>query len=210
MKPDKIIIVRHGQSEANVDKGLYENTPDHLINLTETGERQCLEVGRKLNSYFSKKNVTVWTSPYNRTRQTSKLIMSQCSTKNVKFKEDPRLREQEWGNFYSKEEALKKAENRKLHSYFFYRLENGESGADVYDRLSTFLETLYRDFAHDTWTERILISTHGITSLIFLMRYFHWSYEEYETATKFNNCDYVVLSLNHETDRYEVETDSRT
>ena len=209
MKPKNIIILRHGESEANVDKGLYETNPDHLMQLTENGNKQCIDCGKSLKSLLDGKKVTVWNSPYMRTRQTSKIVLSQIENAEIRVKEDPRLREQEWGNFYTLDRATKEKEERKRHSYFFYRIKDGESGADVYDRISTFLETLYRDFMHDKWTETVLISTHGITALIFLMRFFHWKYELYETADRFLNCDYVVLELDPKTNGYSVAQDTR-
>lgn len=210
MKPQRIIIMRHGESEANTDKSLYEHTPDHLMALTEKGKQQCVACGVELKPYLDGKNITLWQSPYMRTRQTAEIVLQQIEGAQVQVREDPRLREQEWGNFYTLDKALKEKEDRKRHSYFFYRIENGESGADVYDRISTFLETLYRDFQRDEWTDTILISCHGITSLVFLMRFFHWRYEEYECADRMENCDYIILSLNAETGRYAIEKDKRT
>jgi broad specificity phosphatase PhoE len=210
MKPKHIIIVRHGQSEANVNKELYENTPDHMMQITEKGREQAAKCGQQLKSLLDGKRITVWQSPYMRTRQTAETIISQLDNTDIKIKEDPRLREQEWGNFYTLEQGRRENEERKRHSDFFYRVTNGESGADVYDRISTFLETLHRDFSDDDWTENILISTHGITALIFLMRFFHCKYEEYETADRFNNCDYVVLELDNVSQRYNIAKDCRT
>ena len=209
MRPKQIIIIRHGESEANVDKSMYKHTPDHMINLTEKGREQCLRAGLSLNEILTGKNITVWSSPFNRARQTAELIISQLGDRDIKYREDPRLREQEWGNFYTEEEARLKTEDRRRHSYFFYRIENGESGADVYDRMSTFLDTLYRDFSVDEWTENIVISTHGITAIVFLMRYFHWKYELYEEAEKFLNCGFVVLELDKKSGRYNISLDQR-
>jgi broad specificity phosphatase PhoE len=210
MKPENIILLRHGESEANIDKGLYETNPDHLMQLTQKGENQCIRCGQFLKTFLDGKKITVWNSPYTRTRQTSETVLSQIENAHIKIKEDPRLREQEWGNFYTLDQAVKENEERKRHSYFFYRIKDGESGADVYDRISTFLETLFRDFANDKWTQTVLISTHGITSLIFLMRFFHWKYEEYEAADRFSNCDFVVLSLDSKTNRYSISHDARS
>lgn len=210
MKPKNIIIIRHGESEANIDKALYESNPDHLMQLTKKGKDQCIDCGKSLQTLLNGKKITVWNSPYTRTRQTSQIVLSQIKNAEIRIKEDPRLREQEWGNFYTLDQAAKENEDRKRHSYFFYRIKDGESGADVYDRISTFLETLYRDFQNDEWTQTLLISTHGITSLIFLMRFFHWNYEEYEAADRFKNCDYVVLALNPETDTYSIALDNRS
>ncbi len=209
MKPQNIIILRHGESEANIKKKIYGTNPDHLIPLTETGKSQCINCGKSLKPLLDGKHITVWNSPYKRTRQTSEYALSQIDNAEIKIKEDPRLREQEWGNFYTLDQATQETEDRKRHSYFFYRIKDGESGADVYDRISTFLETLHRDFQTDNWTDTILISTHGITALIFLMRFFHWPYEDYENADRFLNCDYVVLGLDAETGRYSITQDCR-
>jgi broad specificity phosphatase PhoE len=210
MKPRQIILLRHGESEANISKALYENKQDHMMDLTAKGEQQCIERGIAFRSSLKGKKITVWSSPYKRSRRTSQIVFSQLTDSEIRFKEDPRIREQEWGNFYTVDEALRKKEERQRHSYFFYRIEGGESGADVYDRISTFLESLYRDFKDDEWTEVLVISTHGITALLFLMRFFHWPYEEYECAKRFGNCEYVTLDLNLETGKYVMGEDNRS
>lgn len=38
--PKRIILVRHGQSEGNVDETMYCRVPDPQIRLTENGKRQ--------------------------------------------------------------------------------------------------------------------------------------------------------------------------
>lgn len=48
MKPKRILLVRHGESAANVDPLVYSNTPDHLIHLTEAGCAQAREAGAKI------------------------------------------------------------------------------------------------------------------------------------------------------------------
>ena len=59
---------------------------------------------------------------------------------------------------------------KPLGRSFYYRIPDGESGADVYDRVSTFLETLYRDFAKPDYPENTIIVTHGMTLRLFFMR----------------------------------------
>ena len=40
-----LYLVRHGQSEANVDKNVYRTKPDHAIALTPLGLNQANEAG---------------------------------------------------------------------------------------------------------------------------------------------------------------------
>jgi len=49
------------------------------------------------------------------------------------------------------------------------------SGADVFDRVSMFLETLYRDMQKGTCGQNTLLISHGLFCRLFLTRYYHWT-----------------------------------
>jgi broad specificity phosphatase PhoE len=72
------------------------------------------------------------------------------------------LREQEFGNYPDLSRMDKIDRERKEYGIFFYRIPNGESGADVYDRCTMFLDTFYRDLRHDNFPENALIVTHRV------------------------------------------------
>ena len=55
-----------------------------------------------------------------------------------------RLREQEWGNFQDANLFNNIAQERLAVGRFWYRFSTGESGADVFGRADSFLDTLYR------------------------------------------------------------------
>lgn len=48
MKPKRIILIRHGESEANVNPHLFASVPDYAIELTEKGREQALNAGKRL------------------------------------------------------------------------------------------------------------------------------------------------------------------
>lgn len=214
MKPLNIFLVRHGESQGNVDKGIYAHTPDWKVPLTEKGKEQAKETAEKLKSIITedlngkidvlrRKYAIVYCSPWERARQTAIPIVS---TFDCNYLEDPRLREQEWGNFAEKEVLLELSRERDRFGTFFYRLPNGESGADVYDRISTFLETLYRDFSKDDYPLNTIIVTHGLTVRCFLMRFFHLSVETYEKMRNPKNGAIIHMRLNDLTNKYNLLT----
>ena len=41
MRPKRIILIRHGESEGNVDDTLFETRADHSMDLTEHGRAQA-------------------------------------------------------------------------------------------------------------------------------------------------------------------------
>lgn len=39
-RPKRIILMRHAESEGNVDKRIYTSTPDHALKITDRGQQQ--------------------------------------------------------------------------------------------------------------------------------------------------------------------------
>jgi broad specificity phosphatase PhoE len=109
-------------------------------------------------------------------------------------KYDPRLREQDWGNYKDAEVTKKIEADRDRFGTFFYRIPDGESGADVYDRLSSFMDTLWRDFSKKDFPRIVVIVTHGLTMRLFLMRWFHMDVELYETTNNPRNGEVWKIS----------------
>ncbi|HWD78440.1 MAG TPA: phosphoglycerate mutase family protein, partial [Kribbella sp.] len=69
-RPLRIALIRHGESEANLDKTLFERMPDHAIPLTAHGHEQAAKAGKQLRELFENEAVRVYVSPYLRARQT--------------------------------------------------------------------------------------------------------------------------------------------
>lgn len=47
-------MVRHGESEGNVDKTLFERKPDNMHSLTQTGAEQAREVSARASIFVCK------------------------------------------------------------------------------------------------------------------------------------------------------------
>jgi broad specificity phosphatase PhoE len=116
-------------------------------------------------------------------------------SRDRKVYEDPRLREQEWGNFRTVEETERIQKERYAYGPFYYRFPHGESCADVYDRVSSFLETMHRDFDDQDYPENALIVSHGMTIRLFIMRWFHISVKEFESWANPSNCQRLIMEM---------------
>ena len=68
MKPKRIILIRHGESQANVDKTLYGSIPDYTIELTDTGREQAREAGKRLKEVVQEESMYFYVSPFWRAR----------------------------------------------------------------------------------------------------------------------------------------------
>lgn len=205
MKPHKIILIRHGESVGNADRNNYETIPDFALNLTAHGKTQAVLAGEEIKSIIGTESVYAYISPYIRTRQTFDAIQSVISRNIHKSIEDPRLRELDWGHLRHPDDNEEIIRERNEFSTFYYRIKDGESGADVYDRISVFLETMYRDFNKPGYPKNTLIVTHGMTLRIFLTRWFHWSIEEFENLRNPENGQIVVMEKDAD-DNYKIIT----
>jgi len=193
--PKRLILVRHGESQGNVDHTIYRTVADNALHLTEAGWKQALSAGRAMRDIVGDESVYFHVSPYVRTRETFHAIAKAWGGHDcVRWKEDPRIREQDFGNFQNPTETTQQKKESKQFSKFYYRFpDGGESSADVYDRVSSFLETLYRHWEEHPEVENEVIVAHGLTIAVFFMRWSKYSVDKFNKYENFTNCEFAVL-----------------
>jgi len=212
----RIILIRHGESLGNIDERAYGETADWRIPLTNRGREQARVAGKKVASLIMpsdinantaegtrSNNIFFYVSPYLRTRQTLREILHEIPSDQILgIREDPRISEQQFGNFQSHHTMQDNKASRTNFGRFFYRFpEGGESGFDVYNRVSGFIGTLKRDSAEyydddeaqEEDSTTICIVTHGLSLRLFLMRWFQYSVHEFERSYNPKNAAVVVL-----------------
>ena len=193
--PKRLILVRHGESEGNVDHTIYASVADNALHLTEKGWMQALSAGRALKEIVGEEQTCFYVSPYVRTRETFHAIASAWGgLEHVRWHEDPRIREQDFGNFQDLEATARQKEERKQFGSFYYRFpQGGESGADVYDRVSSFMESLYRHWSEHPQIDNYVLVIHGVSIAAFLMRFFKYSVDEFHQYENSTNCEMAVM-----------------
>lgn len=232
--PKRIILIRHGESEGNRDTTTFENTPDYKIPLTALGLSQARFAGKAIRNIVEvpsrseiEKNwkVYFYVSPYERTRQTMREIGKAFPKERIiGAREECRIREQDFGNFQiaTKMELIKKT--RMRYGRFFFRFPDGESAADVFDRIcgtsphpviplflisananhaifAGFMESLWRDIEMKRLNQdsecdiNLVIITHGVASRVFLMKWFKWTVDQFDGLNNPDNCEHRVLEL---------------
>lgn len=123
VRPRRIVLVRHGESMGNADDTVYEREPDHALALTERGWRQAEETGKRLREVFGQEQVSVYVSPYRRTHETLRAFS--LNSDLVRVREEPRLREQDWGNWQDRDDVQLQKAYRDAYGHFFYRFAQG-------------------------------------------------------------------------------------
>jgi len=206
MKPKRIILIRHGESEGNVDRSVYGNKPDYALLLTEKGIRQATNAGVHLKELVKDESLHFYVSPLFRTRQTFLEIAKNFPETQYEWNEEPRLREQEWGHLRTPEQCRAVDVERDAYGIFYFRIPDGESAADVYDRVSDFFHTLFRDFEKPGFPTNAVMITHGMAIRLFVMRWFHYTVEQFELLANPYNCAIVQMEL-QDNGKYKLITD---
>lgn len=198
----RIFLIRHGQSLQNIGLTTGQDIFDGDVPLSPLGEKQAYEAGAFLKKYLEERKISMelsalWESPYLRTEQTANGIK-----KHIQFfrdYQDPRLVERDMGLFdnIAREawDEIAPAETHNtdirqnsLRGKFFCRLPQGESPLDVFVRISTFMESIYRDRF-----DNLFIVTHGAVIKVILMKIFHYPLEWFYHEKRPANCSIRLI-----------------
>jgi broad specificity phosphatase PhoE len=158
MSVAELILVRHGESTANVAREQAEasgaevipvEARDADVGLSSLGALQAQQLGRFLRSAHAGLPTSVWTSPYTRARQTADWIISAAELP-LRPRVDERLRDKELGILDTlttngiRERYPMEVQRRRWLGKFYYRAPGGESWADLALRLRSLLFDVHR------------------------------------------------------------------
>ncbi len=174
--PDRLWIVRHGQSAGNVARDAAESAGLPLIDiaardvdvpLSALGEQQAQALGHWFGQMSQDQQPTViLSSPYLRAGATTNLILEHAGIEqaDLMMVTDERLREKEFGildrltRFGIAQKYPELQEQRSHVGKFYFRPPGGESWCDVILRLRNLIDTITREYCR----ERVLVVGHQV------------------------------------------------
>ena len=181
--PDRLWLVRHGQSQGNVARDAAHEAGLDVIDLdlrdvdvplSELGHAQAAATGRWFAALpEDRRPEIILSSPYIRAKQTAEAI---CAAGGLAGGAKPtildeRLREREFGIFDGltisgiRARYPNEAAHRAKMGKFYHRAPGGESWADVILRLRSALNTINLHYAD----KRVLVVCHQV--VVLCMRY---------------------------------------
>jgi broad specificity phosphatase PhoE len=179
--PDRLYLVRHGQSEGNVARDAADEAGSHEIDvevrdvdvpLSDLGRQQAQAAGRWFAALApDERPEIILSSPYVRARQTAEIIRTEGGLSGGPARTiiDERLREREFGIFDRLTTAgirhrfPEEAAHRRRLGKFYHRPPGGESWADVILRLRSMLNTINLHYCD----RRVLVVCHQVVVLCF-------------------------------------------
>lgn len=179
--PERLWVVRHGQSAGNVARDAAEANGLEMIDLSwrdidvplsELGEQQSIALG----NWFARQPAeaqpeVVLCSPYLRALQTARLVVEHAGLRDAALRLDERLREKEFGILdrltkFGIQQKHPELDAQRTHvGKFYFRPPGGESWCDVILRLRSLQEMVAREYGG----RRVLIVAHQV--IVNCMRY---------------------------------------
>lgn len=216
IKKLNILLIRHGESECNalqanfkeLGKPLTEDLKieDALIQLTEKGVQQAIQLGIRLKEYMlehhiANSNVLVLVSPYERARKTFEL-----ANQSLEFDEMAdnvvvlnSLIEQFFGAFHMISRDVKKEIYSKIYEEcsrnsisYFKPTFLGESPFDVCNRLWNAIYFL-RDYTNENSIQNVFVFGHGNANKCMLMNLLNLPPEFYDSFPKATNSSIIHI-----------------
>ncbi len=162
----KLVLVRHGQSQWNLENR-FTGWVD--VPVTPLGEQEAHRAGKELKGI---KFDVAFTSELMRAQQTLNIILEEIGQKDLPVKKDKALNERHYGDLQGldKAETAKKYGDAQVHIWrrsFDVKPPNGESLKDTADRtLPYFDATILPEVKNG---KNVLVSAHGNSLRAILM-----------------------------------------
>jgi broad specificity phosphatase PhoE len=195
MQPTTIVLSRHAISEGNLNENRYNEKPPHLLELAPEGVIQATRTGNELAKILGSGPIQCYCSSLIRAVDTWKLMKKALLSNQIQEIQTPLLRTQSWGLNRTKKENTLLMEQRESYGVFHFHVPGGEACSNVYDRVCTFTEMMYRHFQSPEYPPSVVIVTHGMTLRLVLMSLLEWTETEFESYLNPENCELIVLEL---------------
>lgn len=174
----KIYFTRHGQTFWNVENKICGATD---IGLTDLGYKQARELGEKIKAEGLPIDEILY-SPLSRAKDTALEI---AKATGIPAREEPRLKEQNFGYFESTPRHSQEFEQAKTH--FIDSYETGETMLKLAQRIYNLLD----DCAKDDKTY-LLVAHNGISRMI--RSYFYDMSNEEFASYGIKNCEILTFT----------------
>jgi len=207
-----LYLVRHGETEANVDIALHLTKADHAMRLTARGRTQAVNAGAALARRLATEreaegaafgSIRLWHSPYYRARETAGLILKALAGSidpaqgMISYREEPFLMEQKSGlqDGLTDEEfataypdaAAYYARHIQYNGRIYAISPMGESRMDVVVRVKHVFGTIIDDYRTHGIRHVILVN-HGATLRACVMGWMRYSPEWLDAEKNPGNC----------------------
>jgi broad specificity phosphatase PhoE len=193
----RILLIRHGQSQEDVDPNVKGREQDHRISITSTGKQQVLALAKQLRSAMGAyQRVRLTSSHSTRARQTMRLFEQQFPSIAFETTIEPCVRNLDWGNV--DESSIRAVEAARYRAgVLYFQFPGGDNTPAFVADIETYVERLLRDGVRSYAPECVIIFTHGFALRVIAKALLKMSDEEFRYLANPPNCYVASFSVSH-------------
>lgn len=197
MSLKEIFILRHGESEEDVDPNLNGEVSDEMISITKKGEEQITTVASiLLGNVATSKGVRIIASPSNRAVQTANLLMGKFVDFNHSdFSIEPSIRNLYWGNATNRHNIKQIQQERYKAGVLYYQFPGGDHSPTFVNNIQKFTNKCLKEGSYNAHSESLIIVTHGFALRIIVKCLTKMSNAKFKWLANPPNCFVARLSV---------------
>lgn len=191
----QIFLVRHAQSEEDVDPNIRNRVHDHRISVTATGKTQVAELAEllrpKIDAYH---RIRVIVSSSNRAQQTMHLFSSYFPDKQFEIVHEECVRNLNWGNV--DETTICEVEQERYRvGVLYFQFPEGDDTRVLVRNIEKFSDRLLASGRDSAYPECVIIFTHGFALRVIAKAILSISDEDFRYLSNPPNCYVATLNV---------------
>ena len=200
MNEARLFVMRHAESQEDVDKTAYERIVDEDMPLTLRGKEQASSFGRLFSAqFFQGQSLKMILSPSRRVLETANGIVTGLADSRITWSliTEKLIVKQSWGNVTIHNRAEIERERYRI-GVLRYNFPGGEGGPETLARFGLFAQKLKYEMMSNQ-IENVLIITHGFEFRLILKSLLGWTEEYFESLAHPKHCELKRLSFDGQT-----------
>lgn len=199
----QMILVRHAESEEDVNPTIRSHILDSQISLTLAGQKQVTELVNKLRPFIeSCRSVRLIASTTNRAKQTTQLFSEQFTECEFDVVYEDRVRSLNWGTV--DEKTIRQVEKERYQvGVLYFQFPGGDDTKVFVESIESFVEELKEAGTEASHPECVIIFTHGFALRVIAKAAVGMSDEEFRYLANPPNC--YVVSLRYSGGDFELD-----
>ncbi len=191
----RIVVLRHAESQEDIDPNLHNELSDEQISITPNGANQAQDlIARVLSIVSMYKSVGICSSPSNRVVQTASIIKAGLKGVCGDIIIEPRIRNLNWGNITP--ETVRGVEKERYRvGVLHFQFPEGDHSPTFVSKINQFVQELIQKGKTKDSPELLVIVTHGFALRIIAKALLQMSDADFRWIKNPPNCYIADFSI---------------
>ena len=194
MSLKKIFIVRHAESDEDINPNLNGEVSDSEISITKKGRGQVEEIKKQLILLISNlKGLKIIVSTSNRAQETARLLTEGLICQGEEgYVSEPSIRNLNWGNV-DKTNVKEIEKERYGVGVLYYSFPGGDNTPTYVQNIQHFTDRCLEEGKDDDYPEALLIVAHGFSMRVITKCFIGMNDEDFKWLANPHNCFIIQL-----------------